>query len=101
MDFRHLLEQAQNFQRHLAQVDKGLAETRATGTGGGGAVQATVNGLGEVLDLSLDPELLSTGDAGLLAQTVVAALRQAQETAKREREEQRARLLGDLQIPDL
>jgi len=101
MDFRHLLEQAQSFQRNLAQIDKDLAETRATGKAGGGVAQATVNGLGEVLELVLDPALLADGEPEQVARTVLAALQQAQQTARTEREQQRARLLGDLQLPDL
>ena len=69
MDFRHLLEQAQNFQRNLAQIDKDLAGYETKTSGGGGA-QATVNGLGEVTALSLEAELVSSGDATLVARTV-------------------------------
>jgi len=101
MDFRHLLEQAQNFQRHLAQIDEDLGQVHVTATAGGGVVEAQVDGLGKVTGITIDPELLAGGDAGLVQQTVLAAVTQAQEQAHAKREEQRAKLLGDLQLPDL
>ncbi|RKY19024.1 MAG: nucleoid-associated protein, YbaB/EbfC family [Planctomycetota bacterium] len=101
MDFKHLLEQAQNFQHNLEQIEKDMEGLRTSGTAGGGAAQAVVNGQGAVLELELSPELVATGDAVQIAEVVKAALRQAQDAARAEREQRRGQLLGDLKLPDL
>lgn len=101
MDFRHLLEQAQNFQRNLAEIEKAMGALRVGGSSGGGAARVVVNGQGEVLELSVEQPLIAGGDARLVAQTVLAAIRQAQQKARAERDHQRGRLLSGLDIPDL
>jgi hypothetical protein len=101
MSLHHLLKQAENFQKSLEQIDKSLEDYRATGTAGGGVVKAVVNGQGVVQELTIDSSLVANADTGVLADAVLAALRQAQEAAHSERQAQRKRLLGDLELPDL
>jgi hypothetical protein len=100
MSLHHLLKQAENFQKSLEQIDKSLEDFRATGTAGGGVVKAVVNGQGVVQELTIDSSLVANADTKVLADAVLAALRQAQEAARSERQAQRKRLLGDLELPD-
>lgn len=99
MDFRHLLEQAKNFKQTLADLDRAMGERRHSASVAG--VKATVNGLGELHELQLEPSLTAAANPGQIAQAVVAAVRSAQETARQAREEERRQLLGDLELPDL
>ena len=101
MDMQHLLKQAQRLQKELAEQDERLKAHRSEGSAGGGAAQVVVNGEGEVLDLKLDDELVASGDAALIAETLLAALRQAHEAGRAYRDEQRATLAGGLKLPDL
>lgn len=101
MDVRHLLEQAKNLEKALAEVDERLKTHVSEGSAGSGAVKVSVNGAGDVLEVKLDPELLATGDAGLIEQTLLAALKQATEASRTYREEQRAALTGGLKLPEL
>ena len=100
MDVRHLLEQAKELERRLAETDERLRAHESEGSAGGGAVTVKVNGAGDVTALSIDPELVAGGDASLVEQTVLAALRQATAAARVFRDEERARLTGGLQLPD-
>lgn len=100
MDFRHLLEQAKNLEKALAELGERLRAYEASGSAGSGAVEAKVNGEGDVTALTIDPELIATGDVALIEQTVCAALRQATEAARRYREEQRSQLTGGLKLPE-
>lgn len=100
MDFRHLLEQAKNLERAMADLDVQLAAHVSQGSAGSGAVKVTIDGKGDVLDLVLDDELLATGDGRLVRDTILAALRQAAEASRRYREEQRAQLTGGLKLPE-
>ena len=100
MDVRHLLEQAKNLEKALADLDGKLRAHQSDGSAGNGAVKVTVNGAGDVVALVLDPELVAKG-GDLLSQTILTALRQATEASRRYREEQRAALTGGLKLPEL
>ncbi len=100
MDMRHLLEQAKNLQRALDETDKRLQAHESEGTAGSGAVVARVNGAGDVVKLTLSPALVATGDARLIEQAILAALRTATAASRAYREEQRAALTGGLKLPD-
>ena len=101
MDVRHLLEQAKNLEKALAELDDRLKAHQSEGSAGSGAVTVKVNGAGDVVAMVLDPELVSTGDAEMLSATILAALRQATEASRQYREKQRAALTGGLKLPEL
>jgi DNA-binding protein YbaB len=100
MDMRHLLEQAKALERALAETDERLRTHESSGSAGGGAVQVRVNCAGDVTALRIAPELAASGDAGLIEQTILAALKQATEASRTYREEQRAALTGGLKLPE-
>lgn len=101
MDVRHLLEQAKNLEKALAEVEQRLSRHETEGSAGSGAVTVRVTGAGDVLAVKFDPELLATGDAALIEETLLAALRQATTASRTYREEQRAALTGGLKLPEL
>ena len=55
MDMQQLFAAAQQMQEQLINAQAALANAEVTGTAGGGLVQATVNGQGELIDLSIEP----------------------------------------------
>jgi hypothetical protein len=62
-----------------------LANTELTGTAGGGAVRAVVNGTGQLLDVTIDPSVVDPADpaetAATIADLVLAAVRDAWDSA--------------------
>jgi hypothetical protein len=62
-----------------AQQD--LANSEVTGTAGGGAVRAVVSGVGQLIDLTIDPGAIDPADpaesASTIADLVLAAVRDA------------------------
>src|SRR5579864_3175921 len=62
-----------------------LANTEVTGTAGGGAVRAVVSGVGQLLDLTIDPSAIDPADpaesAATIADLVLAAVRDAWDAA--------------------
>lgn len=101
MDMRHLLEQAKALERALRETDERLKQHESEGSAGGGAVRVRINGAGDVTFLRLAPELLARGDAALVEQALLGALRQASAAARAFREKERAALTGGLKLPDL
>jgi DNA-binding YbaB/EbfC family protein len=86
MDMQQLFAAAQQMQEQLMSAQQALADAEVTGTAGGGLVKATVNGQGELLDLSIQPGAVDTDDAEETARTiadlVLAAVRDAYRAAE-------------------
>ena len=86
MDMSQLFAAAQQMQEQLMSAQQALADAEVTGTAGGGLVKATVNGQGELLDLSIEPTAVDTDDAAETARTiadlVLAAVRDAYRAAE-------------------
>jgi nucleoid-associated protein EbfC len=85
MDMQQLLAAAQQMQEQLMNAQQELAEAEVQGSAGGGLVTAKVNGQGELVDLSIAPTVIDTGDPSETAQTiadlVLAAVRDAYRAA--------------------
>ncbi len=78
---QHLMQEAARAQQQMFEAQAQLSETRVEGTSGGGLVQATVTGVGELVGLTLSPEAMESGDAETLADLVLAAVRDANASA--------------------
>jgi DNA-binding YbaB/EbfC family protein len=91
-DLQALVEQAAQMQQRITDVQAELADARITGSAGGGLVTATMSGTGELVSLTISPEVCDPDDTETLADLVIAAIRDASAAA-----EQRAGAeLGDL-----
>lgn len=78
---QQLMKQAQKMQEQLEAAQAELAETEVTGTAGGGLVEATVLGSGELTALTIDPEVVDPEDVETLQDLIVAAVRDANRAA--------------------
>ena len=79
-----LLHQLQQAQQEIEQ----LRSLRLEGQAGGGQVRAVVSGLGELMEVHLDPKLLQPEERETLQDLFVVAVREAMgkaEEAQRER----------------
>ena len=76
-----MLAQAQQLQQQLVEAQETLARTEVKGSAGGGLVTATVSGAGELLALEIDPKAVDPVDTESLADTIVAAVRDATRNA--------------------
>jgi nucleoid-associated protein EbfC len=85
MDMQQLLAAAQQMQRQLVNAQQELADTEVEGTAGGGLVTATVNGQGELVDLTISAAAIDAADpaetAQSVAELVLAAVRDAYRAA--------------------
>ncbi len=86
MDMQQLFAAAQQMQEQLMNAQQALADAEVTGTAGGGLVKATVNGQGELMDLSISAAAVDTDDpeetARTIADLVLAAVRDAYRSAE-------------------
>ncbi|WP_101834219.1 YbaB/EbfC family nucleoid-associated protein, partial [Frankia canadensis] len=91
-----ILQQAQRMQAALLSAQEELAHARVDGTAGGGLVRATVNGGGELVDLTISREAVDPDDTETLADLVLAAVRDATTNAHRLAEERMGSVTGGL-----
>ncbi len=72
-----ILAQAQAMQAQMSAAQDKLNAAEVTGTSGGGLVTATVKGTGELVTLTIKPEVCDPTDTETLADLIVAAVRDA------------------------
>ena len=73
-NMNNLMKQAQRMQRQIEEQAKALEEKEYTAQTGGGAVSIKMNGKKEVLDLTLNPEVVDPDDIEMLQDLIVAAV---------------------------
>jgi hypothetical protein len=77
-----LMKQARQIGSRVKNMNEQLRAKRASGSSGGGMVQVEVNGLGEVLRLSIDPKLIENNEQDMIEDLVPAAVNQAIQRSK-------------------
>ncbi len=80
-NYANLMKQAQRMQRQMEESQRELETKEFTGTAGGGAVTAKVNGGKELLGITLDPEIVDPEDVETLQDAIVAAVNAAMKQA--------------------
>ena len=74
-----MMKEAQKLEKRLTGVRKKLEEMTVEGSSGGGAVTITMSGQRDVLKVSVDPGVLEDGDAEMLEDLLLSALRDAKQ----------------------
>ena len=100
-NIQQLMQQAQRMQQQMARKQAELAEKTVTAQSGGGMVTATVNGAHELLELSIDPDVIDPEDKEMLEDMVVAAVNQAMQQAEEMAQQELGKLAGGMNIPGL
>jgi nucleoid-associated protein EbfC len=100
-NMQQLLKQAQKMQVQMQESQEKLANTELTGSAGGGLVEATVSGAGEVLRIRINRAAVDLDDMESLEDLVLAAVRNGQELAQELGAETMGPLTGGLGIPGL
>jgi DNA-binding YbaB/EbfC family protein len=73
-DMSALLAQAQQMQQQLMEAQESLAVAEVHGQAGGGLVQVTMKGSGEVVDVTIDPKVVDPDDVETLQDLIVGAI---------------------------
>ena len=89
-----MMKQAQQMQERL---QKEMTALRVEGNAGGGMVTVRVNGTKQVESITIDPEVVSKDDVGMLQDLIVAAINDAQRKA----DEEMSRKMGGMLPPGM
>ncbi len=94
-----MMKQAQQMQERMAELQARLDRMEIQGQSGGGLVQATLTGKGEVRRLKIDPSLINPAEAEVLEDLVAAAVNDARQRVEATVAEEMSKLTGGLQLP--
>jgi DNA-binding YbaB/EbfC family protein len=98
---RQIMQQAQKMQEDLAKAQAELALRRFEGSAGGGMVKAVVTGGPELVEVKISPDVVDPDDIEMLEDLVVAAVRQAMESAVEAANSQLGGLAGGFDMGSL
>lgn len=94
-----MMKQAQEMQERMQQMQERLAEHEVSGSSGGGMVQVTMNGKGEMRRVKIDPSLVDPNDVEVVEDLIVAAANDAKAKVEQYMQEQMQEVAGGMQLP--
>jgi nucleoid-associated protein EbfC len=94
VNIQEMMKQAQQMQERLQRE---MAGVRVEGNAGGGMVTVVVNGGKQVQSITIDPEVVSKDDVGMLQDLIVAAI----SDAHRKADEEMAQRMGGMLPPGM
>lgn len=98
-NFGQMMKQAQQMQAKMAEMQAQLEQVEMTGAAGGGLVQVTVGGKGDLRKVKIDKSLLVPDEVEVLEDLVVAAFGDAKTRVEAHVQEEMAKLTGGLNLP--
>lgn len=97
-NFQKLMQMGQQLQTRMAELQENLAKQTVTASAGGGMVEVTADGKGEVRSVRIDPACVDARDVEMLEDLVLAAVNQAQTKAREVHEAEMKKAAGGLPI---
>jgi len=96
-----MMESVQKMARETEKAERELREQRIEATSGGGVIKATVTGLGQIVEIKIDPQVVDPDDVEMLEDLVVSAVREALERAAEAKKERMEQVAGGLGLPNM
>ncbi|HUI35801.1 MAG TPA: YbaB/EbfC family nucleoid-associated protein [Stellaceae bacterium] len=94
-----LMKQAQQMQQKMGEIQAQLETVEMTGMAGGGMVQITLNGKGDLKKIKIDKSVLDPSDSEVVEDLIVAAFSDARQKVQAHTEAEMHKLTGGLNLP--
>ncbi len=98
-NFGQMMKQAQEMQAKMAEMQARLEQVEMTGAAGGGLVQVTLTGKGEMRKVKIDKSLADPNEVEVLEDLVLAAFNDAKQRVEVHVAEEMSKLTGGLKLP--
>ncbi len=95
------IQQMQAMQRQMEEMQAELEKNEITTTAGGGVVSAVVNGKKEIVNLTIDPEVVDPEDVETLQDLIMAAVNEGMRKVDEISNDKYSELTGGLNIPGM
>lgn len=99
LNINAMMKQVQKIQDDTEKMQQEMAEEKVEASSGGGMVTAIVNGLGELMEVKISPEVVDPSDVEMLQDLITSAVREAIERANDLRKERMDAITGGLNLP--
>ena len=90
-----------NLQNLMSQLQRELASQEFVGEAGGGKVKVKINGLQEILEIKIDPEVVDPEDVETLEDLILVAMRQAMKESREHQEKYMKNLAASIGLPNI
>lgn len=94
-----MMKQAQEMQAKMAEMQARLEQVEMTGASGGGMVQVTLSGKGEMRKVKIDKGLVDPDEVEVLEDLILAAFNDAKLRVESHVAEEMSKLTGGLKLP--
>ncbi len=95
----NMMKQAQEMQAKMGELQEQMSRTEMTGSSGGGLVQVTMNGKGELRAVKIDPSLVDPDGVEVLEDLILAAANDAKAKVETYVAGEMQKLTGGLSLP--
>ena len=98
-NFMDMMKQAQELQGRMEDMQRQLNDLEIIGTSGAGLVTVTLNGKGDIRNVSIDPSLIKADEAGILEDLIMAAHQDAKAKVEQAMQEKMKDMTGGMALP--
>lgn len=98
-NLQQLFQLSQMVQSRMSDLQERMEKETVTARSGGGMVEVTADGRGNLRKLKLDPSVVDPGDVEMLEDLILAAISEAQRRARERMEAEMKQATGGLPIP--
>ena len=99
VNFNQFLKQAQEMQKKMQSMQEQMANTEYTGKAGGGLINITVTGRGDIRKVEIDPSLLKPEEKEILEDLIVAAFNDAKQKVDQDSQNSMSNAFGGMSLP--
>lgn len=96
-----LMKQANQMQTRMKKVQEELAQQQYEATSGGGAVTVKVNGEYKMISLTINPEVIKSGDVEMVQDLILTATNEAVKIARETSQKEMEKVTGGMNVPGL
>lgn len=100
-NLNNMIRQAQKMQEDMAALQEDLDAREYDIQAGGGVVSLKVNGKKEVLELSIQPEIVDPDDIETLSDVLIAAFNEAIKKVEKINQEEMSKITGGMNMPGM
>lgn len=98
-DILKIMQQAQQMQSRLQEIQDELEKQTVSASSGGGMVNVTSDGKGQVTKVQIDPSVVNPSDVELLEDLILIAVKEVQKKASDISKTEMGKLTGGLNLP--
>jgi DNA-binding YbaB/EbfC family protein len=96
MNIQKMMKEAQKMQERLSKAQNDLAAQTLEVSSGGGKVNITVSGGGDITAIKIAPEVVDPQDVEMLEDLVLSGIREAQDAARKLQADTMGQVAGGL-----